>query len=666
MQKTTFVPRRTLITAEWLNQVDALLMQNQDKAINPMNYGAVGDGVTDDTDALNRAFAAVKASAIAVTGIGSLCLSPFVSPVGAIYRCNGSLNLTTIPASKFYWNGSIIKSYATGLIAFDMFGGNSQIHTDLTLFLQSTNIVKIGLAVGRCDIANYTPKQLYDRKPSPNHHFENLMIIGPASFTTYYNFSSESTSMSNPRIINTYGSATLGTTYCVVLDNYNDWDSGSFSIYAPHTVPVGKRPGTHNQNSFTNAELRGRANNIIPFWMNGPRDLLYDGYMVTGGDHAVFVGGGGYSPNGDEEQVNFGNKFYLHAESFNTNDDADIPINYYFKFDNSVRDIEINNFLHEDLRIHSLLAVYTATGTKKITFRESSISWATARNISSYAYPFDPTYRARFNYNGYFSANATILEKNVFTIDTTSGSSLVSFTLTNNSAIVGEKFGFFSNSGGALTAVNGVTLFGYYAVTNVSGTTITIETGQVASATGSGDTVPVAAKANIVLGRLLDLDSGVVSFNGTISGGEHYQLIKAPVGSYYLSGSNITRKGTQTNYGLSNTRGYVVDLTRKATDDLPSTSSTLYVTPYTLKYTGISITGTTITAGSTYKVSISSGVSGSVRGDSVSANPEFALSSDIEVSATVHTNDTVTVFLRNTSGSSYTLPTNTWTIRITK
>ena len=51
MSSTTFVPRQTLITADWLNEVDLSTYGVQ-------RYGAVGDGVTDDTAAFQAALTA--------------------------------------------------------------------------------------------------------------------------------------------------------------------------------------------------------------------------------------------------------------------------------------------------------------------------------------------------------------------------------------------------------------------------------------------------------------------------------------------------------------------------------------------------------------------------------------------------------------------------------
>ena len=57
MTASTNFSSGTVVTKEWLNAVDANVF---DYTINVKNYGAVGDGATDDTAAINAAIAAAS------------------------------------------------------------------------------------------------------------------------------------------------------------------------------------------------------------------------------------------------------------------------------------------------------------------------------------------------------------------------------------------------------------------------------------------------------------------------------------------------------------------------------------------------------------------------------------------------------------------------------
>jgi hypothetical protein len=86
-----------------------------------VEFGAVGDGVTDDTDALNKAFDAIRAITGAQGKYAVLTLEQ-----SKTYRITGSINLTNLDYVLVRGNHARIKSYGLdGKAAFDLLGSMS-------------------------------------------------------------------------------------------------------------------------------------------------------------------------------------------------------------------------------------------------------------------------------------------------------------------------------------------------------------------------------------------------------------------------------------------------------------------------------------------------------------------------------------------------------------
>jgi hypothetical protein len=99
---TNFVPRTSLITAEWLNDVDELVY---DHIISPIRHGAVGDGVTDDTTALQEAidYAESLCDTIVATTVGAS--NVVVDLGGKLYGISDTL---TINKKIIFQNGALV------------------------------------------------------------------------------------------------------------------------------------------------------------------------------------------------------------------------------------------------------------------------------------------------------------------------------------------------------------------------------------------------------------------------------------------------------------------------------------------------------------------------------------------------------------------------------
>lgn len=131
MSSINFIPRQTVIPASWLNDVNDYVYGNIEGVVNVKAYGAVGDGVTNDTTAIQAA----------ITAAQDLVLNRFTGPGATVYFPDGTylisstLNITSsnvylagrsaggamlyAPNASFdlvHFNGSALSLYSVGMM----------------------------------------------------------------------------------------------------------------------------------------------------------------------------------------------------------------------------------------------------------------------------------------------------------------------------------------------------------------------------------------------------------------------------------------------------------------------------------------------------------------------------------------------------------------------
>lgn len=113
--------------------------------LNVADYGAVGDDSTDDTAALNAAFAAIRALNAAQGKYAALLLG-----CDKIYKITAPLNLTNVDHVIIYGNNAIIKSYGlNGKVALDMLGSMNVQVVSLHFTSDATNPPSCHVSLGR-------------------------------------------------------------------------------------------------------------------------------------------------------------------------------------------------------------------------------------------------------------------------------------------------------------------------------------------------------------------------------------------------------------------------------------------------------------------------------------------------------------------------------------
>jgi hypothetical protein len=150
------------------------------------DFGAVGDGVTDDTAAIQAAldYAAISEGLVTV-------------PEGT-YKTTSQLTMASGVglSGEGRRNASIIKAYHTDAAILNLKGSGFCIVKDIYLTTDSTLYPKTGMALGRSSAAS-----------AGNHHIENVKIQGYFDAAVFYSIASEVNVINNLYLWNLGGAS---------------------------------------------------------------------------------------------------------------------------------------------------------------------------------------------------------------------------------------------------------------------------------------------------------------------------------------------------------------------------------------------------------------------------------------------------------------------------
>ncbi len=243
---------------------------------NVINFGAKADTPSfDSTAAINAAIQFVRTNR-GVTGQ----TGPDGQPLGAIYIPQGryyitSLNFTHFDNSSLPFGGIDIicdgcqlMCSGAGNVCIDTTGSRYLRFHGLTVYGSASNPPKIGVQVSRSAPGTTAQK----------HLFYDLMVNGTYTFTSFYNFASEETTVYGCVLQN---NSTASNNYMLVADGANHW--GASSAYVTVTSPV------NTQESFINFRLFGchfrRADSTTAtgsaIWMENTGNMHIQGYAIN-------------------------------------------------------------------------------------------------------------------------------------------------------------------------------------------------------------------------------------------------------------------------------------------------------------------------------------------------------------------------------------------------
>jgi len=244
--------------------------------LNPSAYGAVGDNVTDDTNAINAYLDAVRANSWKVVNFNP----------GAKHYVTGSLNFTGLSRVWIRGNGALIRSTEATYPIVDMLKSNNctMEHLRITGGSQGSPCTR-GLQIGLLESNQGYPENL----------FVGVQVDGYFTDAAFINQNSEVCASYTCEYINRYPG---GTCYAIILDGSKHWPFVSEFQTSARSADTFV---SFNSSEFYACKIYSLATTGTAgcVWMCGGADHKFvGGYAQTAGAYpavTIYMGGSGAS-----------------------------------------------------------------------------------------------------------------------------------------------------------------------------------------------------------------------------------------------------------------------------------------------------------------------------------------------------------------------------------
>lgn len=234
--------------------------------ITPEQYGAVGNGTTDDTTAIQAAIDAIKALSGSKDKFGTLVLSP-----GKIYKYTSSLDLTNCGRILLDGYGASLKSFGlNGKAGIDLLGSKDITFRHVVFDSDSTNPPGCHILQGRSTDAG--------GENSINNRYSDCFFTGYWTIAGVYSVSSELSLFDGTRI---YCLGPGTAKYGLFQSGHND--ESMTSDYATMSATVSAYMMTLIRVDIT---CVGTAS-MIPFYFSDASIAMYDCYAACYGVPAI-------------------------------------------------------------------------------------------------------------------------------------------------------------------------------------------------------------------------------------------------------------------------------------------------------------------------------------------------------------------------------------------